>query len=601
MRSVMFKFAFVLVVVLLAAAARDLYDTNQLARRDIRREVGLRVGPAMEVAEEWYRQSLDSQGHPFRPEAVSKRLEELAKGRVRRVVVCDRGGVVRASSDPTLAGKTWPLTPSQGQLDLRGSSPEYPAYRFETTQTGELLLVSAASIRNTPSLYAIYPSAVASVGIVAVEAEGGDILAAVSEYWRRQLVNTGVLFGGVLLILVLAYLGWIRRPFLTLVRGAEKAASDPSARIALAGNDEFGRIARQFNQFADAVGEQVAQISRQADLLRQQAQLQEQRVERISRTRLAMHQLASTLDLNLLRSVTVRVAPQVVSCKRAALVFADEGFGCVTLNVYDAESEEQATDTEITRPLPASRLELENTSFWASWRNEVLQEGQARCLDASLSILQRWTGLLMLMRPSTAPPFTEEEQALFHLFVEDLNGALQNARLYDMAIRDGLTGLFTRRYFEMRLEQEAERAGRFGLPLALLVMDLNEFKAVNDLQGHAAGDQVLRAVGQVVMATSRASDLAARYGGDEFAVLLVHTGRAQAELAASRIVKDISAHAGLPELPDGRRVTVSVGIASYPEDGRTKDQLIARADHAMYEHKRRISTGAEPEPPGQQQ
>lgn len=593
MRSVLFKFAFVLVVVLLATAARDLYDTRELADRDTRREVGLRVGPAMEIAEEWYRQSLLPGGRPFSSGAMNDRLEEVASGKVKRVLVLDRKGAVRASSDAALVGKVWPLSPSHERLSLGESSLEYPAYLFETTGTGDMLLVAAKAIPNTPRLYSLYPSVMRTIGAVVVEAEAGDILAAVSAYWRRQIVNSAVLFCGVLVILVLAYAGWVRRPSLILVRGAEQAASDPAARIPLKGEDEFGRIAKQFNRFADAVGEQMAQISKQAQELERHAKLQEQRVERLSRTRLAMHQLASTLDLNLLRSVAVRVAPQVVSCRRSALVFVDEAFGCVTLNVHDSDTQEQAQDSEITRPLPSSRLELENTSFWPSWRSEVLREGEAHSLEASLAILQRWAGLVILMRPQEAPPFSEEEQALFHLFVEDLNGALQNARLYDMAIRDGLTGLFTRRYFEMRLEQETERSARFGMPLSLLVMDLNEFKAVNDLLGHAAGDQALRGVGQALIATTRSSDLAARYGGDEFAVLLVHTSRAQADLAASRIVKDVAAHAGLPDLPDGRRVTVSVGIASYPDDGRTKEQLISRADRAMYEHKRRLTGNSE--------
>ncbi len=593
MRSVMFKFAFVLVVVLLAAAARDLYDTRELANRDLRREVGLRVGPAMEVAEEWYRESLLPRGRPFPVEAMDERLRELVGGQVKRVLVLDRAGFVRVSSEPALVGQMWPLSEAERKLRLEEGTAEYPAYSFEPGGSGDVLLLAAHRIPNSPRLYSVFPSVVETVGTTVVEAEGGDILRSVSGYWRRQITNNAVLFAGVFAILVLAYFGWVRRPFLILVHGAERAASDPSARIPLSGGDEFGRIATQFNRFADAVGEQMAQISKQAQELERHAQLQEQRVQRLSRTRLAMHQLAATLDLNLLRNVAVRVASQVVPCKRAALVFVDEAFGCVSLDVYDAESQEQAQDSEITRPLPSSRLELENTSFWPSWRSEVLRTREAQALDGSLTVLQRWSGLLMVMRPQDAPPFTEEEQALFHLFLEDLNGALQNARLYDMAIRDGLTGLFTRRYFEMRLEQEAERSGRFGVPLSLLVMDLNQFKAVNDMLGHSAGDQVLRGVGQVLIATTRASDLAARYGGDEFAILLVHTSRGQADLAASRIVKDIAAHGGLPELPDGRHVTVSIGIASYPEDGQTKEQLIAKADHAMYEHKRSLNSNTQ--------
>jgi diguanylate cyclase (GGDEF)-like protein len=150
------------------------------------------------------------------------------------------------------------------------------------------------------------------------------------------------------------------------------------------------------------------------------------------------------------------------------------------------------------------------------------------------------------------------------------------------AITDSLTGLYNRRHLEHLLEVETKRAQRYGRPLAVLVVDLDQFKHVNDRFGHAAGDRVLRAVADAFRAGVRDTDIVARYGGDEFVLVLPETGTRGARDLADRLAQRVRTIAGDLELPMkiGFSVGISVALKRY-------DRLLERADRRMYLHKER--------------
>ena len=151
---------------------------------------------------------------------------------------------------------------------------------------------------------------------------------------------------------------------------------------------------------------------------------------------------------------------------------------------------------------------------------------------------------------------------------------------------DSLTGLHSRDFFLAEMEQEILRAGRSGRPFALLMFDLDGLKAANDRFGHASGDSLLRAVADALGGAIRATDIAARWGGDEFVLLLPETDLTGAMLVADKVRIDIGRLA-LPN--DGLviRTSASIGLVTYPEDGKSSTELMRRADLAMYEAKRR--------------
>lgn len=167
--------------------------------------------------------------------------------------------------------------------------------------------------------------------------------------------------------------------------------------------------------------------------------------------------------------------------------------------------------------------------------------------------------------------------------------AREQRRARDAAIRlstiDPLTGLFNRTFFFAAVDREIARSARSGRGFCLLMMDLDELKDVNDRHGHFFGDRVLRGVGEVIRSGGRKIDTAARYGGDEFVVLLPETDPTGAYVLAEKIRQ------GVQELRidvAGTTITtsVSIGVVSFPEDGRTSDELMITADTSMYRSKR---------------
>ena len=158
-----------------------------------------------------------------------------------------------------------------------------------------------------------------------------------------------------------------------------------------------------------------------------------------------------------------------------------------------------------------------------------------------------------------------------------------NVRLKETSFKDEVTGLYNRRFFSVRLEEEMSRYRRFNHPVSLVLMDLDGFKAVNDEMGHMVGDETLRDIGQILMKHSRGINVVSRYGGDEFAVLLVETSKAGAQLYADRIRQIIESY----PFSHRRPITASFGIASLPdEEATTSEHLIRAADEALYAAKR---------------
>lgn len=156
--------------------------------------------------------------------------------------------------------------------------------------------------------------------------------------------------------------------------------------------------------------------------------------------------------------------------------------------------------------------------------------------------------------------------------------------LKEQAIRDPLTGLHNRRYLDETLPRELARAKREGYPLAVVMIDLDRFKQINDNYGHPAGDEVIKALGLILKNATRTGDVACRYGGEEFVVALPRMGLDGAMARANEwrsTLADAVIHHGQLEL----KVTLSAGVAAFPEHGGTVDVLLELADNALYRSK----------------
>jgi len=222
-----------------------------------------------------------------------------------------------------------------------------------------------------------------------------------------------------------------------------------------------------------------------------------------------------------------------------------------------------------------------------------------RCLAAAPLVLYRETiGFLEVGSPR-AGAFGPDEQRLLEAIAGQASVAIENARLYELATIDGLTGLYVRRYFDGRVQDEWQRGRRFRTSFAVMLMDLDDFKEVNDRHGHAAGDRLLREVASVVRQSLRGIDIAARHGGDEFGVVLPRTRLEDARGVAERVRADVERHVFVWNGAE-HRVTASIGVAGCPEAGVEDPQEVVRmADEALYRAKaagkNRVECAAVPE------
>jgi len=186
---------------------------------------------------------------------------------------------------------------------------------------------------------------------------------------------------------------------------------------------------------------------------------------------------------------------------------------------------------------------------------------------------------------SPQDPFPERKLKFMDSVINPIAIAFENARLYMIAITDELTGLYTVRHFRTCLDRQRYQFERHGEKFALLMIDIDNFKAVNDAYGHPVGDLVLKRVSLSIADSVRGSDLAFRYGGEEFAVLLPNTGHVGALHVAGRILA--MAEEELTEVEGVQiRSTVSIGLALLPENASSVRDLIVEADNALYVAKR---------------
>jgi diguanylate cyclase (GGDEF)-like protein len=222
---------------------------------------------------------------------------------------------------------------------------------------------------------------------------------------------------------------------------------------------------------------------------------------------------------------------------------------------------------------------------------------------------------LLEVRAAAGHETGDDEIELLQILASQAAAALANAALYRtlerQAITDGLTGLYNHRYFYERLNQEIARAQRYGLPLSLLMIDIDDFKHFNDRFGHPAGDLVLKEVGHILGSNLRAGiDIAARYGGEEFTIVLPNTARDGAQVVGTRLAHQLSSLPGAPPLNDegavsvserirvsvaasslpgvdhATRITVSIGVACFPGAAGGPGELVRNADKALYLAKR---------------
>lgn len=232
---------------------------------------------------------------------------------------------------------------------------------------------------------------------------------------------------------------------------------------------------------------------------------------------------------------------------------------------------------QFSTPVILGCREIEESIGEMALLDEAPRSASVVALEPSVLMEISRENFFELMKDS--PEFTQGILRLFSMRLRETSRAVESATLEK--ILDPLTGLYNRRYMEIMLNHELQRAERAGYPVCLIMMDIDHFKKLNDTYGHPAGDEVLRQLAALIKSQVRKADIACRYGGEEFLIILPET---TLEIAAERAETLRQAFGNLIIVYDGRTMqsNLSLGVAAFPEHARAPLQLIQAADSALY-------------------
>jgi diguanylate cyclase (GGDEF)-like protein len=375
-----------------------------------------------------------------------------------------------------------------------------------------------------------------------------------------------VVFFAVAFLFVLTLLRTLGGQVRSMLEAARRIGEgDFSHTVPVVGRDEMAGLASEFNKMSDRLSEQMEELRRQKVEI-------DRSVRRIGQA------FASGLDRQALLKVMVE----------AALGACGARYGTIALRgSRGAEAEAGAASDAMQDLVVAAEGDaLKENGLVARNRDGL------HALAAPLHRLGEHPATVGVMTVARdGEEFTAGERDIFVYLIAQVASSIENIALHELvsqqAVTDELTGLANQRAFREFMAREEERAQRFGHDLSLIMLDIDDFKEVNDKYGHLQGDDVLRMVGRILDEESRGIDEPARYGGEEFAVALPETGLAGAAELGERIRARIES-----ERVPGRngaaalRVTTSVGAASMPASAESVQGLVAASDAALYEAKR---------------
>ena len=345
----------------------------------------------------------------------------------------------------------------------------------------------------------------------------------------------------------------------------------------------------KFNHFdAETVG-LLTLFSTQASMALQNARLhalERRRASQLEAINAIAQQMTAVLELNELLSKVCFLVQQAFGVSQVSVLLKDEeelvlraSHGTLTARVAEG-GRLSAAEGSWGRCLEGTKTVIDNDAAASPSAGLYVETGCEMCIP--LVSFGQVLGVLVL-DSNRKNAFNENEAQPLESVADICATAIQNAyyvnRVKQLAYLDGLTGIFNRRFFELRIGEEIERARRFESGLGVLMIDIDHFKRLNDEFGHLLGDEVLRQVSSIFHQQVRKIDVVCRYGGEEFAILLSQTSP-QHSLAIAEKLRRIVETWQFPGV--ARPVTISAGAANFPEHGATRDQLVQAADAGLY-------------------
>ncbi len=299
--------------------------------------------------------------------------------------------------------------------------------------------------------------------------------------------------------------------------------------------------------------------------------------------------IANCLDIDRIQSLVLDAVAKEVGAARGYSSLLDAARTVMLMETKELDREEAEKVDELIK----KRFNWEEETFTAPERvifdSADGKTGVREAILFPLTDKSALNGVVVLIEDEDTPLPTEFNTGNIHFLLEQTALALENAGRYsiakDLLNIDELTGLYNYRYLDIALEREVKRAERYGLNMAVIFLDVDMLKNVNDNYGHLMGSRALKEIGVVLKKSVREVDIVIRYGGDEYTVILIETGRQGASIVAERIRRTIAEHSFTVGDNLDVKLTASLGFACYPEDTKSKLELLEMADRAMYHGK----------------
>lgn len=424
---------------------------------------------------------------------------------------------------------------------------------------------------------------------------------------------------------VFILLSWwfVDRPLRELIAVMSEAPSRDflvRAPVRAKAQDVIGRLAKSFNRLLERITTLDAfKLETERQLIMAQEELKykdalEEKNRQIEKANQELdarwrefsllydfsQELSATLELEELYNLVEVLIGNRLGFQEFTFLTYEEELQCLVVKVTRGISEEHKIQGMSFRPgegITGRTFVAQKTNYipdtskepgYLHYKGERREDGSF--LSIPLIFKKKVVGVLNMFRKGI-DQFTNQEIRLLNTLAVELAISLVNAKLYfrtkELSVRDELTELYNRRHFQEVLPLEIKRAHRFGKPLTLLMIDIDFFKSFNDRYGHLAGDEILKKFVHVVSSHIREVDFMARFGGEEFVIILPNTPKEDGVLVADKIRQFVGGYSFI----DGSarpedRLTISIGLACYPDDGPTIEDLVDAADTALYEAKR---------------
>jgi diguanylate cyclase (GGDEF)-like protein len=487
------------------------------------------------------------------------------------VMILDMRGTIRYSHDPAEVGRTLRTDDPTCRVCHDRPPTDRPGTVILPSRAGGRILRVARPLLNQPRCQGCHHERV--LGMLVTDFSLAEADREIKSLLAGLLLWTLITLAGVVGATVgFVYLE-VARPLTAFLKVTQSIGEgDANQRVALLRRDEIGELAASFDRMMERLAERTRALE-------------------------AVNSVAATVS----QSLDLKEVMQTALARVCQV--SDSEWG--TIFLFDDQTDEFILAASHGLP---SRIEeqLAHSKRGDSFSGWVARSGEPIVVDDPASDPRSAVKLGELKSLAVVPlrtrgrvvgtlgtgsltrhKFTADEVAMLQTIGHYVVAAMENARLFEETLRlsrtDPLTGLLNRRAMEEKLQEELRRARRYRHPLSVIMADIDHFKLFNDTHGHPEGDLVLRKVAEALVAKARNIDFIARYGGDEFLIILPETSKTHALGVAERIRGAVAqtSFTNAETLP-GRRLTLSLGVATFPDDLGEGGDLVQRADEALY-------------------